>query len=164
MPQGGIDRLENPMIAALRELREETGIVNARIVASVGGGAQGRRKEGAAPSFSPAIAAPGATPALAHVSLARGRVKPAGRQALSKQLPLAVVGGCWCLPGNLQPWHSPPLGSPSSLTGKEANSLPAACCLSARQLLVLTPLALLVSHWHSPLHCCCCCCCHCCTD
>lgn len=35
MPQGGIDPLENPLVAALRELREETGITSARIVASI---------------------------------------------------------------------------------------------------------------------------------
>ena len=35
MPQGGIDRLENPMRAALRELHEETGMTSCRIVASV---------------------------------------------------------------------------------------------------------------------------------
>lgn len=35
MPQGGIDPYENPREAALRELKEETGITNARIVASV---------------------------------------------------------------------------------------------------------------------------------
>lgn len=35
MPQGGIDPLENPMRAALRELHEETGIQSARIVASI---------------------------------------------------------------------------------------------------------------------------------
>lgn len=35
MPQGGIDRGENPRIAALRELHEETGIANARIVSSI---------------------------------------------------------------------------------------------------------------------------------
>lgn len=33
MPQGGIDHLENPLAAAARELREETGIVSARTVA-----------------------------------------------------------------------------------------------------------------------------------
>lgn len=32
-PQGGIDHLENPLAAAARELREETGIVSARVVA-----------------------------------------------------------------------------------------------------------------------------------
>lgn len=31
--QGGIDHLENPLAAAARELREETGIVSARVVA-----------------------------------------------------------------------------------------------------------------------------------
>lgn len=35
MPQGGIDPYENPRVAALRELREETGITNASIVASI---------------------------------------------------------------------------------------------------------------------------------
>lgn len=35
MPQGGIDRLENPLVAALRELREETGITSVRFVASI---------------------------------------------------------------------------------------------------------------------------------
>lgn len=35
MPQGGIDIGENPRIAALRELHEETGIVSARIVSSI---------------------------------------------------------------------------------------------------------------------------------
>ncbi|PRW20849.1 sterol desaturase [Chlorella sorokiniana] len=35
MPQGGIDPLENPMRAALRELHEETSIQSARIVASI---------------------------------------------------------------------------------------------------------------------------------
>lgn len=35
MPQGGIDPLENPMKAALRELHEETGITAVRIVASI---------------------------------------------------------------------------------------------------------------------------------
>lgn len=34
MPQGGIDYLENPMVAAVRELHEETGIRSARIVAA----------------------------------------------------------------------------------------------------------------------------------
>lgn len=34
-PQGGIDPLENPMRAALRELHEETAITSVRIVASV---------------------------------------------------------------------------------------------------------------------------------
>ena len=32
--QGGIDYLENPMVAAVRELQEETGITSARIVAA----------------------------------------------------------------------------------------------------------------------------------
>jgi 8-oxo-dGTP pyrophosphatase MutT (NUDIX family) len=32
-PQGGIDHLENPLAAAARELKEETGIVSARVVA-----------------------------------------------------------------------------------------------------------------------------------
>lgn len=35
MPQGGIDPAEDPMDAALRELREETGIQNVKIVAAV---------------------------------------------------------------------------------------------------------------------------------
>ncbi len=35
MPQGGIDPAEDPVDAALRELKEETGIENARIVATV---------------------------------------------------------------------------------------------------------------------------------
>ena len=35
MPQGGIDPLENPWVAALRELREETGITSVRVVASI---------------------------------------------------------------------------------------------------------------------------------
>ena len=35
MPQGGIDPLENPLVAALRELKEETGITNVRLVASI---------------------------------------------------------------------------------------------------------------------------------
>ncbi|KAK9815280.1 hypothetical protein WJX72_001012 [[Myrmecia] bisecta] len=35
MPQGGIDSLENPMVAAMRELKEETGISSARIVAQM---------------------------------------------------------------------------------------------------------------------------------
>lgn len=35
LPQGGIDPLENPMRAALRELHEETAITSVRIVASV---------------------------------------------------------------------------------------------------------------------------------
>lgn len=35
MPQGGIDPMENPMKAALRELHEETGMTSVRIVASI---------------------------------------------------------------------------------------------------------------------------------
>lgn len=35
MPQGGIDPYENPRVAALRELHEETGIVSARIISSI---------------------------------------------------------------------------------------------------------------------------------
>lgn len=35
MPQGGIDPCEDPVEAALRELHEETGIKNARIVAAM---------------------------------------------------------------------------------------------------------------------------------
>lgn len=35
MPQGGIDPLENPLVAALRELREETGMNNVRIVGAI---------------------------------------------------------------------------------------------------------------------------------
>ena len=34
LTQGGIDYLENPMVAAIRELQEETGISSARIVAA----------------------------------------------------------------------------------------------------------------------------------
>lgn len=37
MPQGGIDRDETPERAALRELREETGIERARVIASTPG-------------------------------------------------------------------------------------------------------------------------------
>jgi putative (di)nucleoside polyphosphate hydrolase len=33
MPQGGIDPGENPLAAAIRELREETGVVSARLLA-----------------------------------------------------------------------------------------------------------------------------------
>ena len=33
MPQGGIEKFEPPRIAALRELREETGITNAEVIA-----------------------------------------------------------------------------------------------------------------------------------
>jgi len=35
MPQGGIDPLENPLVAALRELHEETGITSVRLVTSL---------------------------------------------------------------------------------------------------------------------------------
>jgi putative (di)nucleoside polyphosphate hydrolase len=35
MPQGGIDRGENPMVAASRELNEETGVTSARIIAQI---------------------------------------------------------------------------------------------------------------------------------
>ena len=35
MPQGGIDPMENPLQAALRELHEETGMTSVRIVASI---------------------------------------------------------------------------------------------------------------------------------
>ncbi|KAI4373100.1 hypothetical protein MLD38_011263 [Melastoma candidum] len=35
MPQGGIDDDEDPMVAALRELREETGVVSAELMAEV---------------------------------------------------------------------------------------------------------------------------------
>lgn len=37
MPQGGIDRGEEPQAAALRELREETGVVSATVVARAPG-------------------------------------------------------------------------------------------------------------------------------
>lgn len=35
MPQGGIDAMENPLVAAKRELMEETGITNVRVVSSI---------------------------------------------------------------------------------------------------------------------------------
>lgn len=35
MPQGGIDQYENPLVAAVRELREETGMQSVRIVSSI---------------------------------------------------------------------------------------------------------------------------------
>jgi len=35
MPQGGIDPLENPLVAAKRELHEETGMTDVRVVASI---------------------------------------------------------------------------------------------------------------------------------
>jgi len=35
MPQGGIDAGEEPRAAAIRELREETGVTSAEIVAEV---------------------------------------------------------------------------------------------------------------------------------
>jgi len=35
MPQGGIDHLENPLVAALRELHEETGMTSVRIISSI---------------------------------------------------------------------------------------------------------------------------------
>ena len=35
MPQGGIDPMENPLVAAKRELMEETGITNVRVVSSI---------------------------------------------------------------------------------------------------------------------------------
>lgn len=35
MPQGGIDPYENPLVAAMRELHEETGMTSVRIVSSI---------------------------------------------------------------------------------------------------------------------------------
>jgi putative (di)nucleoside polyphosphate hydrolase len=35
MPQGGIDRYENPLVAAVRELKEETGITSVDIIGSL---------------------------------------------------------------------------------------------------------------------------------
>lgn len=37
MPQGGIDPLENPMVAALRELREETGMRSVVLLGTLDG-------------------------------------------------------------------------------------------------------------------------------